>query len=266
MVKYYFVGTLLPVLSLDLPPELSFGELDLLLRDNLSDKDYDKTLAIRLFFDILNLRSLWKGEELDSRGYLSESALEEALVIGVGFPSYVYDFIDKYPKIEDRIHHFPFLLANFFQNNQHLKDPFLINYFNFERELRLITTAFRAKKLNRELSLELQYENPEEEFIAQMLKYQDSKDFELPERYQRVKEIFQRLAHQPLELQKALDQYRLDEIDHLIDLSDLFSIERILAYITQLIIVEKWSKVDKAKGIQIVDSIVKEHRYHETTG
>ena len=39
-------------------------------------------------------------------------------------------------------------------------------------------------------------------------------------------------------------------------MADTFSIERILAYLVQYMIVEKWFELDKDKGNQIVDRIL----------
>jgi hypothetical protein len=259
MAKYYFVGTLLPSLSFDTPPEISFAELDVLLHDNLTQRDYEKTLAVRRFFDILNLRLLWQGEELDPRGYLSPQVLEEALVSGAGLPDYVYDFVDKFPKKQDRIHHFPLLLTRFFQSDENIRDSFLRSYLTFERELRLVMSAFRAKKLKRDLSAELQYENCEDELVAQLLALQDSESFEPPEKYQDLKGLFDKYTDHPLALQKAIDEYRFETIENLVDLADVFSIERLLAYLIQFFIVEKWFQLDNAKGIQIVDTIVRDN-------
>lgn len=256
MAKYYFVGTYLPSLSFEGPPEMTFGELDLLYRDNLSHRDYEKVLVIRRFYDILNIRSLWKEEELDPRGEMDSLELGEALISRSGLPDYVYDFIDLYPKKEDRIHHFPYLLAKFFQKAENFKDPFVRHYLSFERELRLVMTAFRAKKLERDLSVEFQYENPEEDLIAQLLAQQDAKSYEPPEKYKELKCLFEKHGDHPLALQKALDEYRFETIDSLVDMSDVFSIERMLAYFSQFLIVDKWFEMDKAKGIQIVETIV----------
>ncbi len=257
MAKYYFVGTFLPSLSLDAPPEITFGELDVLYRDNLTCRDYEKVFVIRRFYDILNIRSLWLEEELDPRGDMDPLQLGEALVNRYGLPDYVYDFIDRYPKKEDRIHHFPYLLAKFFQSAETFKDPFLRHYLSFERELRLVMTAFRAKKLGRDLSVEFQYEDPEEDLIAQILAQQDAKSFEPPEKYRDLKTLFEKLGDQPMALEKALDEYRFEKIDSLVDMADVFSIERMLAYFCQFLLVEKWHEMDKAKGVEIVEGMFK---------
>ena len=44
----------------------------------------------------------------------------------------------------------------------------------------------------------------------------------------------------------------------MVDMSDTFSVERLLAYLMQLILVEKWFELDIDKGKEIVDIIVKE--------
>lgn len=259
MSHYYFVGTLLSPLSFEEAPEITFDQLDALMHDNLSDKDYKKIKMIRHFFDILNLRSLWMEEELDSRGTLTLQSLDEALVNRIGFPQYVFDFIDYYTKKEERIHHFPLLLAKFFQAARHEKDRFLRAYFNFERELRLVITAFRAKKLGRNLSFELQYEDPEEDFIAQLLAKQDALSFEPPEKYKELKVVFEKHGDNPLALQLALDKIRFEWIESQVDMADVFSIERLLAYFVEFIIIERWSKMDKVKGAQIVNTIIKDN-------
>lgn len=258
MKKYYYIGTFLPNLSFDTPPEISFAELKELLKDNLTPSDYEKTIIIRRFFDLLNLRSFWSGEEFDPFGELTLYELGESLINRSGFPEYVYEFLETYPGKEERLRHFSFLLAKFFQGAADLKDPFLRRYMLFERDLRLITAAFRAKKLNRDLSYEFRYENPEEELIAQLSAFRDGKNFELPEKYTELKLLFDRFSDDPLALQKAIDEYRFNSIDALVDMSDTFSIERILAYLAQLIIVQKWFEMDKAKGIRIVETLVKE--------
>lgn len=255
MAKYYFVGTFLPSLSFEARPEISLSELDLLFRDNMSDRDYHKVRIVRQFYDILNLRSLWLEEELDPKGEMTPMELEEALITRSGLPDYVYDYIDLYPKKEDRIHHFPFLLAKCFQSGQQESDSFLRNYLGLERDLRLIMTAFRAKKLGRDLSVEFQYEDPEEDLIAQLLAQQDAKICEPPEKYRELKVIFEKHGDNPLALQKAVDEYRFKEVENLVNMSDVFSIERMLAYFIQFLIIEKWDEMDKAKGLQIVENI-----------
>lgn len=260
MPNYYYLGTYLPPLSFESSPEISFEEFENLLRENLSLEDYYKTQIIRRMYDILNLKALWMGEELDPRGNLNRVQMEEALVEQSNFKEflYVYDYLAKYETVQERLKHFPWLLAQFYKTSIAEAEGFLRDYLQFEREWRLVFTGFRAKKLGRDLSVELQYEDPEEDLIAQMLAQKDAKDYEPPEKYQELKVLFEKYGDDPLALQRALDEYRFNYIENLVDMSDHFSIERILAYMAQLIIVEKWFELNKNKGMEIVDTIVKE--------
>lgn len=257
MTNYYFVGVYLPALSFDVAPEISFQEFDDLLRQNLTVSDYAKTKKIREMYDILNLRSFWLGQPLDPRGEMQKREIEEALITQAGFPVYLYDFLGRYEKVEDRLRHFPWLLARFFQTAVQESSGFVRAYLQFEREWRLVFAGFRAKKMGRDLRVELQYEDPEEDLIAQMLAQKDAKEYEPPEKYEHLKVLFEKHGNDPLALEKGLDQYRFDYIDQLVGLEDQFSIDHILAYMVQLIIVEKWFELDKNKGLNIVDTIVK---------
>lgn len=257
MANYYFLGTLLPELHIGEPPEIGFAELDQLLKDNLSDSDYAKTRTIRNLYDISNLRAYWKGDALDPNGNFNASELEEALVTRSLLPQFIFDFMDKYESNEERLKHYPELLAIFFRNAIKNASGFFKYYLTLERELRLILVAFRAKKLGRDVYTELQYEDPEEDFIAQILAQKDSTSYEPPEKYEEIKTLFEQYYDNPIELQKALLEYRFQKIEEKLGL-ELFSMDRVLAYMIELIMVERWQKMDKQKGLEIVDSMLKE--------
>lgn len=257
MANYYFLGTLLPELHIGEAPEIDFNELDQLFKENLSVLDYAKTRTIRNLYDISNLRAYWKGDPLDQNGNFSESQLEEALVTRSMLPQFVFDFMDKYESNEERLHHYPELLAVFFRNAIKNASGFFKSYLSLERELRLVLVAFRAKKVGRDIYQELQYEDPEEEFIAQILAQKDSPSYEPPEKYEEIKTLFERYEDDPIELQKALLEYRFSKIEEKLGIQ-LFSMDRVLAYMIELIMVEKWQQMDKQKGLKIVESMLKD--------
>ncbi len=91
-----------------------------------------------------------------------------------------------------------------------------------------------------------------------MLAQKDAKSFEPPEKYQELKFIFEKYGECSIGVERAIDEYRFNYIDQLVDMADGFSINHILAYMAQLIIVQKWFALDKKKGIEIIDTIVKE--------
>jgi Protein of unknown function (DUF2764) len=257
MTNYYFLGTLLPELQIGTPPEIGFDEFQNLLKDNLTSSDLAKTRIIRRYFDIQNLRAYWKGDPLDPFGNLEEHTLEEIFIAQTGLPSYVYEYMDKYESVEDRIHHFTSLLIAFFNHELKNASGFLKEYFIMERETRLVFLAFRAKKLGRDVLAELQDENPEDPLVAQIIAQKDAPAFEPPEKYQELKPIFEKYHDKPLDLLQALYEYRFHTIDEILGF-DTFSIDRILGYMVKLILAEKWMELDKEKGIAIVDTILKE--------
>lgn len=255
-MKYYFVSTSLPELRLGFPPEMYFPEFVNLLKLNLTPEDYAKSVVMRRYYDMYNIRAFWKGEDFNQHGNYNENDLEEALLTRSGLPEYVYDYLDKYDKHDDRVNHFPELIAAYFREEIKKSSGFLHEYLIFEREWRLVLAGFRAKQLGRDISLELQYEDPDNEVVAQIYAQKDSKTFEPPSNYEDLKGIFEAHYQSPLELYQALCEYRFNKLEEFYGL-DQFSIDRILVYMAQLIIVEQWIELDKEKGLGVVEGILK---------
>lgn len=257
MGNYYFVGTLLPELEIGLPPEISFENFLLLLQDNLDNHDLRLTRILRRYYDIENLRLLWKEEPLDPYANLDSNELDEALLHPALLPSYVTSFLETHETKESRLRYFPKILAAYFYYEAKQATGFIKHYLQFERKLRLIQTAFRARKLNRDLAEELQFENPEEDFIQQLLAQKDAMTFEPPLGFESLKAIFEAHYNNPIDLHKALCEYRFQKVEELAG-SGVFTIDRILAYMVQLILVERWQELDAEKGNKLIDLYVKE--------
>lgn len=238
MTDYYFLATSLPPLQLGIPPEMNFEELSPMLEDNLSANDFEKTTVIRQFYDLQNIRALWKKQPLDPKGNLVLTDLESSLFSREGVPEYLTHFLDSYDSNADRLSHFSALISGFFSMEQAKAEGFLKEYLKFERAWRLLLTAFRAKQLKRDLVKELQFEDPNDDLVASILAQKDAKRFIAPEGYEDLQALFEEYVNDPLGLYQALSRYRFDKVENMIGI-DLFSIDRILAYMVQLIIVEQ---------------------------
>ena len=256
-MNYYFLASALPELQIGYPPDINFMTMDALLKVNLTKADYLLTRILRRYYDIQNIRAFWLGEEIDPRGVYNEVDLEESLVTRLGLPEYVYTFLEKYDSKESRIKHFPALVTAYFSEESENAEGFLKEYLIFERELRIVLIGFRAKKMGRDLTAELQYEDPYDEIVAQVLAQKDSKTYEPPSRFGDLKALFEQHSDEPLKLHQAICEYRFQKIEGMYEI-DMFSIGRILAYLAQLIIVERWLELDKNKGLEVIDTIVKE--------
>jgi len=256
-MKYYFFASALPPLQIGHPPDIGFHAFRFLLRSNLTREDFEKAKLMRLYYDIQNIRAFWLKEELDPRGFFNPNELEDALLTGTGFPVYVYDFLKKYDTPEDRLHFFSALVATYFRLESENSEGYLQEYLTFEREWRLVLTGFRAKLLERDLAKEIQFEDPNDQLVRQIMAQKDAKSYEPPSRFADLKALFEQHRDNPLELHQSLCEYRFQKLEEMYGI-DVFSIGRILTYMAQLIIVEKWLELDKKKGLQIVGTIVKE--------
>jgi hypothetical protein len=255
MTYYYFLASALPALQIGIPPEIEFQEFQDLLKDNLTPVDYQKVKVLRLYYDIQNIRAFWKNKELDPWGNLDENELEEALLAREGLPDYIQDFLDHHTTLSSQLHDFQALPVAYFSTESKKNSGFIREYLSFERELRLVLTAFRAKQLNRDLTVELQFEDPDDDFVALILAQKDAKSYIPPDEYQEIKLLVETYTNDPLALHQALCEYRFKKIQEMLGV-DLFSIERILGYMIRLIMVEKWQALCKKKGLEVANKIL----------
>lgn len=257
MTQYYFLATVLPPLQFETDPDIRFETLITFLRENLTDHDWKQAAVIRRYYDLLNIRSFLKGERLDPHGNWNENQLDEALLDRIHIPKYLNEFLDAYDTKAERISHFSLLLAAYFREEEKHASGFLRKFLKLEREMRLVLVAFRAKKLGRDLVRELQYEDPEETIIAQLLAQKDDVEFYPPEPYEDLKPIFDENSDDPTNLHLALLRWRYEKIQEMVAY-DQFGTDTILGYLARFILLENWLELDKNAGTQIVDSIVKE--------
>lgn len=257
MTNYYYLATLLPEIQIGMPVDLDSSEMKTLIRENVTKEDIRKIQTALRYFDIQNIRAFWKEEPFDPLGNYDPVEMEEMLITRLGLPDYVYDYMDTYTEVEERVANFSKLVGLFFEHEIDQADGFMKEYLTLERDWRLIFTAFRAKKLGRDVAHELQFEANGNDVVSQIIAQKDAKSYEPPYRYSDMKPIFETYQDEPLALNQALCEYRFKKINEFIGV-DLFSIEKILAYIAKLLIAEKWLALDKQKGMEVIDHIVKE--------
>lgn len=260
MYRYYFLASLLPsALTLGNVPEVAFREFNQLCRQNLTEFDLEQIQVIRRYVDINNLRPFWQGKELDPHGNYSDKELEANLLLEAGFPDYVFEFLREYEDTKDRLDHFPQLLSQFYNEEIKAASHFLKNFLEFERNWRFMLMALRAKAFKRDLNWELQYEDPHEELVEYVLSQKDLDEFTPIDGYEELKTIYQECYSEPLKLHWEVGCWRLKKIETLVE-GGTFSIDNILSYLAQLIIVENWLKLNQDQGMMIVENIMKEQQ------
>jgi hypothetical protein len=253
MRNYYFLAPSLPPLSIGVKPEITFEELVARLEINLNKDDLEKTKVLRRFVDICNIRALLMEETVDPRGNLNEKELDEALLVHAVLPDYVFEFLDQFEKVADKIRNFSGLLALFFNAEIPKHKGFLRAYLTFERECRLVLVGLRAKQLGRDVAKELQFEDPTDPLVAQILAQKDADTYDPPAEYADLKELIASSYADPWLESKAFAQYRFKKIGEIAE-GKLFSIDQILCYMARLMIIENLIELNAARGNMILDT------------
>jgi hypothetical protein len=255
MSNYYFLAASLPQLVLGEKPDITFEELTSRLEINLTKPDLEKTAVFRRYIDLSNIRALFLEESIDPRGNLSEKELDEALLVKDGLPQYVFDFLDQFEGMSEKLRNFSGLFSTFFAEEVGKASGFLHAYFEFEREWKLVMLAIRSKELGRNVAQELQFEDFTDPTVAQILAQKDSESYDPPIDYISLKETFLSCGSDPWQQYRQVAKWRFGRIEELVE-RPLFSIDWVLSYMAQLLIVEHWNELDESKGKMILDAFV----------
>ena len=256
MNKYYFLLCSLPSLNIGSKPEVTFLELKKYLDWNLSTIDKEVLYSYMQYIDIKNLKNVWLGKSIDLRGNLDEKAINEGLLTEDFFPEFVFDYLKRFETIDEKINNFSKLEVEFIKYQiENTKNKFLSSYFTFERETKLILTALRAKKLKRDISKELEIEDKKDSLVVNILSQKEANDYHPPKEYELLKDLFLKHQDTPKALNKGFMEYCFHRYT-VIPENDLFTIDQILGYISNLILVEDYYYLDHEKGKLIVDSLI----------
>ncbi|MBS3903363.1 MAG: DUF2764 family protein [Anaplasmataceae bacterium] len=247
MVRYFFLGASLAPLTIGAKSAVSFEDFIQRLEINLKKSDFGKVIAGRRLIDIMNIRALLSGQRLDVRGNYSEKELDEALLVKDGFPQYVFDFLGQFETNAAKLNHFSGLLAVFFREETKSSRGFLKRYFIFEREVRLVLTAMRAKSLGRDFTEVLQFEDLNDPFVAQILVQKDTERFVPPVEYMELKDFFIACGPDPWQQHKVFTEWKFARIQEMGE-EEEFSIDSILSYMVCLLLVEDWLALDEQQG------------------
>lgn len=249
MANYYFLITAFPPLTLGMIPEITFKELQDLIELNIAEKDRKYLEELLRPIDLYNIHAHLLGMPFDERGAIKAGEMEEDLLIQEGLPSYVIEYFSRYESIEERLKNFSSLYTSMYREFSESSSGFLLQYFRFERELRLVLTALRAKFSGKNLVRELQFEDPYDPFVLEILSQKDTNDFQPPKEYEDLKNRFLENVGEPKKLERAILEYRLQRIEEM-DEPQGFGIDRVLAYVAKFLIVNTFSSLDKEKGME----------------
>jgi Protein of unknown function (DUF2764) len=260
MAFYYLTSSLTPLQFGDVP-EMGFLSLVEKYNFNFLPGDRQKLKKLRLFFDIENIKRLQSGRslipELDQRGNLGKKELKEALDNRLFFPAYVFSFLDQQQSQAEFLANYPKLLSAYFMNEAKEASGFLREYLEFEREWRLVLTAFRAKKQKRNFMKEFAFEDPKDPFVEVILNQKESPYFDAPAGYEDLQEMLLLTKDNPLYQFKHLAEYRFKKLRDMVA-EKFFSLDYLLSYALRVVILEDLRSLNEIKGNENLNSILKD--------
>lgn len=258
MKRYFYLATSLPELCLDQKPNVTFNDFIDDANIYLEKEDYHFITIIRELIDIENIRRLLLEQDIDDRGNLSETSLDEAVLGKVDLPSYAVDFLDTYNDSKSRLDNFAALYVGFFNFYKKTKNHSLDQYLAFEHELRLWITLLRAQKLSQDFAQALQFEDSKDPLIMSMLVQNQNPNLVIPEEFKYLKLIFENFSANPVLLQKKIEEFRISKIDDLVQ-DNFFSIDVILGFIAKLLIIEQWQSLNLEEGLNRLNRFYSKH-------
>lgn len=256
MSRVFFLGSVLPPIKVGSEPGISFEELMLLFKDNMSQSDLEKVKAIRTFVDLKNVQALLKKESIDHRGNLSEKELDEAIVNQQGLPEYLFEHLDGTDSAEEQLKNYSKVLIAYFKEMESKYRGFLKGYFRFEREWRILLAGYRSKKLGVDPAVELQHEDFHDTLVAQVMAQKDAPFFEFPFEYAELGEKMKEVQGKPKEQYDAMARFRFNRIGEQVQ-DHPFSLDYLLGYMVQLMVVEDAYQLDEKQGNETLSEIVK---------
>jgi len=263
---YCLVAGLPDLIPDDKKLHYSSAELRDYLKEELHPADFRLVRLFYLPFDHDNMLNLIYESEFDwdERGNFSREVLEQfvdkkqhELLDTSGFPNYLVEFVEKYFEDDEefpKVKAIRFLTEGWYNWLRNSGNGFVARFANYKQTMGNIMLALNGRK--HDIPFEDALIGDDE--ITQALRKSRSRDFGLATEVNDIENIIQifeidNILDRELRIDNHLWKF-LDEITFF----DYFTIERILAFVQKIFVVERWFKLDKEKGQQIFNQLLEE--------
>ncbi len=246
-MKYYFLVTYLPDISReDKKVKLGFSEL-LSEREHMAPGDWGQVELILLFRDIFLLEKLLSGKEVEVEDTLfGKEFWKDQIKAPKEVPQFLEDFFltvspeEFGPGDVNRLYQTYYDYAI-----QTASIPLLSEYFQFEKDLRNILAAVRARKQGLPPA---DYVIGSGELVEQ-LGQSNADDFGLGQEIPWLDQLLE--AKDPLQLEDLVEQITWEYLEEKIQLNH-FEFEVLVAYLLKLQMLEKRLNLSEGRGMEIV--------------
>ncbi len=257
--KYYYVVSSLP--------ELKFGgKLPFTIKEFLNeyegdlapDKQYINLIIAKN--DIKNIKLLFKNnlkeENKHQPSVYSIEELKEGVKVREGIYDFIIDFLGRHETNEQYLDNFTDLEKDYFIYGSKSENDFLRDYFQFELDFRNVVSALRAR--GKDINILKYTSGSSDEIVLSKVKNNKSlPDFGLAGEAPWMDKVIQAFDKEdPLLLEETLDRIRFEQIDNMTLLLS-FELDKILAFIIKLSIIERWNSFNKDKGREYTRNIVR---------
>lgn len=228
-------------------------------RKRLHPDDYALIEVLSLKYDNQNLLNLLLKKEKpwqELANYSRELFEEEIRESDGRIPQYMRDFITQFKNDEHEHNEIPWeavLDRYFYDYLLSLNNDFLRKYFSFLLDFTNVTTALALREHEMPLSNQLIGDN----VVTQSIQQRNSaRDFGLAEDFEETEKILTAWQSGTItEREKNLDLIKWQWIDEHI-FFEYFTIERLLAFMLQLEIAERWMRLDPETGRSMFDQLL----------
>jgi len=258
--NYYCLVAGLPDIVID-QNKLSFTLHEFIeeLKEFLHPEDYRLAEMLFLPYDNNNLINLLKKQENPHSvlGKYTQDELEENIKEPEILEPYLIEFIEEFKANAGTDHvkdwesimtglYFQYVLAN--------GDEFLKEWFDFDKTLRNILTAYNCRKYNIPMEDELIGEGD----IVESLKKSRARDYGISSEVPYIEKTINILENKDLlDREKGLDLIKWNFLDELI-VFNYFTIEVLLSYVIKLMIIDRWLKLDIDTGRELFEKLLEE--------
>jgi hypothetical protein len=230
---YTFLECYLPPTTFDTKPEMDLKELNELFELNLSQEDKNRLAKIRVLIDIINLRSYFTADRISLGGSVEPEEIGYCLEQQINYPLFVFDYLEKYKDINDRIHHFRELLLFAYDWLLENSQGFLYNFFEYDRKLWITSMAYLSKKRERELKEDFDFLDPYDSLTTLIQVQHESEHFEFPEGLEGIDLLLDVAFKDPLKEIEMISRLRYNFCQTYLQ-TDPFTLDSLFAYYTQV--------------------------------
>ncbi|GAF04715.1 DUF2764 family protein [Saccharicrinis fermentans] len=237
-----------------------------MLYEELTERDFSLVQALYLPFDHYNLVNLLYQQQkaFDPRGNYTDLELEaltdkkqlEALE-GDHFPAYLVDFAKQILFAEESIEKVSADVILFKMYSDYLKslsNTFLNEFLEFEINQKNIFTSLTGRKYEMEYEKELIGDGD----VVEALVKSRSRDFGLANELEYMESLIQIYEDENiLERELKIDRLKWNYLDES-TVFNYFTVERVLAFVYKLLIVERWTALNEEEGKKMFQKLLTE--------